>query len=151
MFVPEILYRQPLAKDRVTQQIEVINERLQVIGSNATIAGGIVYTVPNDRFFFFSNVGAQGFPEALSGARSRAMNLFFQNDAAGSGLFIGAFAAASIGGPGALSYFGGPVGVWLPPGARITAQLAWDNDFAGNVSTFTIHGVTIPRGNMARG
>lgn len=150
MFVPEILYQQPLLKDRVTQQLEIVNQRIQVNGSSANSAIGLIYVVPVDRFFFFSTFAAVGFPEAASGARARGISCNFQPDIFTASIPIAAFIPTGIALPGSTSYFGGPTGVWMPPGARLGVEMAWDVDTLFHVSNFAIHGVTIPRGNMAR-
>jgi len=150
--IPELLFSLPLLKDRRTQQIEHIVRRQTVLGTSDSIAFADLYDTAPDRFFVVQHVGCQGVPFDGSGGLLHYVALE-AIELAGSfnSTILATFVRGSAVAGSILQMAAGPAAIWVGPNVRLRAWAFWSNSFPGHQSSLSISGLSIPRGNVARG
>jgi len=150
--IPELLFSLPLLKDRRTQQIEHIVRQKSVLGTSDTVAFADLYDTAADRFFVVNHVGCQGIPFDGSGGTLQYVALEAVELAGNFNSSILATFVRGAASPGSIVQMAaGPAAIWVGPNVRLRAWAFWSNSFAGHNSQLSLSGLSIPRGNVARG
>ena len=143
------LYDLNLAKDRVTQPLELVVR--EIIGVVAAAPVQVVnqlgvYTVPNDRVFYLESFGGTMTPEAPALPLSLSLRVTIagiSTSVIGSG-WVGINSSASYD----LSWSGA---VAIAPGAVISVAASFSTAALNGFNNFRMSGFTIPRGSISLG
>lgn len=145
MLVFEQLYQQPLAKDRVTQQIEVISRTAALSGVIASSNTAFLYTLPADRFGILNAAGVQ---LVTAGASQLVAFSVFVSNGAGP-LAAGVRSPLFVGSP--VDFMSWQGQVICTPGSSIALTVQSTALLVADVLTSSIQLVTFPRGNIVVG
>lgn len=143
MLIPDFLYRQPLSKDRATQQIEILSRSIQTTGSAGLVQSRTIFTLPADRIGVLTMMSVSivqgGGTDALVTMRGFASGVGF----VASGSPQAPFTPPST---NIMSWTGQ---VWLPPSSLVIIDAIMSAMSVGAVLDFTAQAITFPRGNIA--
>jgi len=152
MHIPEQLFALPLLKDVKTQPIEYVFRRgPNTVAALSIFFSGVMYTVPQDRFFCLTSYAAAMTPDAIGGTPTSlsvygVIDTFVGAQPIAGMLVLGATLAA--GQP--TQTFGQATSIWLPPGTQISMQGTF-NTTATHGFLPTLSGITFPRGSVSIG
>lgn len=151
MHIPEQLFSLPLLKDFRTQQLELVfrYNSATVVGS-AFIQSPSLFIVPTDRVFCVTSWCANITPDTSGGfVTSAALYATVPG--------LNNYGVLGVNGPGVntgtnqlVQSYGSACSVWLPPGTIISVA-ATLNVAATHTGTFTLTGISFPRGSVAVG
>lgn len=145
MRIPEQLFSLPLLKDLRTQQIELVTRSVQVTGVAGVIAAAEMYSIPSDRVGIVSTYGCVLNPVVIE-----LMNLVMLTYQRDSTTFRPHSIHRNPFGPSTqLQALHADPEIWLPPGStvNVVAQLVAGD--IGNLFTFELTLLTLPRGNVS--
>ena len=143
MLIPSQLYRQVLAKDRATQQIELVSRSVNVFTTAVLTQSQQLFVMPLDRIGILS-AAAVSLQQLVSTDNLVSWRLAVGNQGIlASGSPQTPFSAPSI---NTLSWSGQ---LWLHPGSAVIIDATFSGIGAGAALSFAIQAVTFPRGNIA--
>lgn len=143
MLIPDFLYRQPLAKDRATQQIELVSRNVTVFTTTALTQSQALFTMPLDRIGILS-AAAVSLQQLIATDNLVSWRLAAGNQGIlASGSPQTPFTAPSI---NTLSWSGQ---IWLNPGGSLVIDATFGSIGINAQLSFAIQCITFPRGNIA--
>jgi len=150
MHIPEQLFSLPLLKDVKTQPIELVFRTSGIVASGgaATFASAL-YTVPNDRVFCCTGWGVFCDPNAVGGYMQTAGMAYQLPN--GTTVYLQSRSIGFIlaGAPCPQHLLGDACDIWLPPGGIASVLCTFSGGGVTHNVTFSLTGVTFPRGSVA--
>lgn len=144
MIPPPICYSWPFPKDVSTQQLEIVWRQPTMTSDGfGLFPDTVVYTVPGDRVLLLTHLAAVYYPPGGTNAR-----VDFWHCSGTSSITSDAIPMLDLGGGGVARYLPWNGELWIPPGRTV-----WMNGSYGAAAAGTflgaLHGILIPRGNVA--